>query len=252
MSWDPNKLKMRHIVAAVLLVGGATAAAADILVVRAIGPSAKSYPPGKSLPANARITLRANDQLTVLDGKGTRTLRGPGTFTPGGPARAATGTTLGALTAGQPQRRARIGAVRGPGSSAPRPNTIWHIDVSKSSTVCLADPNSVTLWRADSTQPVALTVTRARDGARREVMWDAGESTLLWPAEMPVADGADYRLTWPGGTLPTTLKFKTLPGTPAGLEQMASWLIRNGCDAQLDLLIETVKLPDDPTTPPAG
>ncbi|MEA3064628.1 MAG: hypothetical protein QOJ27_1074 [Sphingomonadales bacterium] len=35
----------------------------------------------------------------------------------------------------------------------------------------------------------------------------------------------------------------TMASQPAGLEDMAQTLIRNRCDAELDLFIDTVKLP---------
>ena len=41
---------------------------AEVLVVRATGPSAKKFPAGKALADNARITLAANDSIVVLDG----------------------------------------------------------------------------------------------------------------------------------------------------------------------------------------
>ncbi|MEO7827286.1 MAG: hypothetical protein ABIR60_09120, partial [Allosphingosinicella sp.] len=71
----------------------------------------------------------------------------------------------------------------------------------------------------------------------------AGSSTLAWPSDLPVADGAEYRLSRSGGSATTSLRFRTVPATPAGLEDMAQTLIRNQCDAQLDLFIDTVKLP---------
>ena len=230
-----------HLAAAVLAASIATASAsADILVVRSSGPSAKNYPPGRSLPEAGRITLQANDRLVVLDGRGTREIKGPGTFSPAGPAQAASRTA--ALSGiGTPQRRARIGAVRGAGLDQPKSPNIWRVDVAKSSTVCLADPANVTLWRADATKPVTLTV--AAKGTSKKLAWPAGQSLLAWPNDLPIADGTDYRLSWgaPGGS---SVKFKTLPTKPIGLEEMASSLIRNGCQAQLDLLIETVKVPD--------
>lgn len=239
---------MLHCAAALLLSTSATAAAADILVVRSAGPSAKSFPPGKSIPETGQITLKANDSVVVLDGRGTRTLRGPGTFAAGGStAGAAPKSGIAAMAGGAPQRRARIGAVRGAGS-APRSPSIWHVDVARSSTICLPDPAGVTLWRADASQPVTLTLTGS-DGATQKVDWAQGESTLVWPASFKISEGANYRLSWNGAASPTSLKFKWLSAKPAGLEDMASSLIQNGCEAQLDLLIETVKLPDEQAAP---
>jgi hypothetical protein len=209
---------------------------ADILVVRSSGPSAKSFPPGKRVPESARIALKAGDQLVLLDGRGTRIVRGPGTFTAGAPGSGRVASTSLALN-----RRARIGAVRGPGEGESRPPSIWHVDVAKSSNVCVADPSKVTLWRADPAKALRLEI--AAGGRSRQLGWEAGSSTLPWPSDVPVAEGAQYRLSWPGGKAPTAIRFRTMPAAPAGLEETAQTLIRNQCDAQLDLFIETVKLP---------
>lgn len=235
MSWGPSRAVARPLIAAALLAT-AGAALADILVVRSTGPSARSFPPGKRLPESARISLKASDQLTVLDGRGTRIIRGPGNFTAGAPA---VGRIASAPTV---QRRARIGAVRGVETGELRPPSIWHVDVARSSNVCVADSSKVTLWRADSAG--ALTLNIGGPGGRTErLSWQPGSSTLAWPSNLPVADGAEYRLSWSGGTVPTSLRFRTIPARPAGLEDMAQTLIRNQCDAQLDLFIDTVKLP---------
>lgn len=246
MSWVPNKKKL--FLAALLVVSGAGTAAADVLVVRASGPSAKNFPAGKAIADNARITLKANDSLVVLDSRGTRTLRGPGTFSPSGPAQANTRSAIASVATGT-TRRARIGAVRSVGANATvRPANLWQIDVAKSSNICIVDPASLTLWRADAAKPVELTLTGS-DGRNKKVNWAAGQATLAWPTDLAMADGAGYRLSWPGAAKPTELKFRTLPAKPGGLEEMASSLIQNGCEAQLDVLIETVKLPDDMSAP---
>lgn len=236
MSWGPSRAFARPLIAAALLAT-AGAAWADILVVRSSGPSARSFPPGKRLPESARISLRASDQLVVLDGRGTRIIRGPGTFTAGAPA-------AGRIASAAPivQRRARIGAVRGVGTGELRPPSIWHVDVARSSNFCVADASKVTLWRADAAG--ALTLNIGGPGGRsKRLSWQPGSSTLAWPSDLPVADGAEYRLSWSGGSVPTSLRFRTVPAKPAGLEDMAQTLIRNQCDAQLDLFIDTVKLP---------
>jgi hypothetical protein len=236
LSWGPNKIWVRPLIAAALLAT-ASAATADILVVRSSGPSAKSFPPGKRLPESARITLRASDQLIVLDGRGTRVIRGPGTFTAGAPA-------VGRIASAAPavDRRARIGAVRGLERGELRPPSIWHVDVARSSNVCVADTSKLTLWRADPTE--ALTLNIGGPGGRtRQLGWQPGSSTLAWPSDLPVTDGAEYRLSWSGGATPTQIRFRTMADKPAGLEDMAQALIRNQCDAQLDLFIDTVKLP---------
>lgn len=220
--------------AALLLSAGA--ALADILVVRSAGPSAKSFPPGKRLPETERISLKPLDQLVLLDGRGTRIVRGPGTFTAGIP------TTRRISSGPASQRRSRLGAVRGTEVES-RPPSIWHVDVAKSSNVCVADPAKVVLWRAEPDRAATLEIARAGSPAK-QVGWEAGSGTLAWPSDLPVTDGAEYRLFRPGGGAPTILRFRTMPAAPAGLEDMAQTLIRNRCEAQLDHFIETVKLPE--------
>jgi hypothetical protein len=210
---------------------------ADILVVRSVGPSAGSFAPGKRLPETARISLKPGDRLIVLDGRGTRVIRGPGTFTAGVP------TPVPLHSGPASQRRSRIGAVRTDETAQLRPPSIWHVDVSKSSNVCVANPAKVTLWRADPAKALSLEIDGGSGEAKR-IAWQAGSSTLAWPSDLPVTDGAAYRLSRGGGTALVGIRFRTMPATPAGLEDMAQTLIRNRCDAQLDRFIETVKLPE--------
>ena len=239
MSWGPSKA----LFAAILLATG-TAALADILVVRSTGPSAKSFPPGKRLPEGSRIVLKANDSIDLLDGRGTRTLRGPGTFVAG----ASAGRVAGNVPV--TQRRARIGAVRGVGDGELRPPSIWHVDVAKSSAFCVAEPDKVTLWRSDASAPALLNIARASGGRTTTVNWEAGSSTLAWPEALGISDNSEFRLSTPGSASATLIKFRILPQRPVGLEDMASFLMTNQCEAQLDLFIETVRVPDE--TPPAG
>src|SRR5262245_7287326 len=67
----------RGALALALALGLAGGAAAQTIVVSSSGPSARTYPAGKTLAAGSRIVLAAGDTLTVLDSRGTRVLRGP-------------------------------------------------------------------------------------------------------------------------------------------------------------------------------
>src|SRR3569623_3618718 len=93
LSWVQSSFKARFAIAAAL-AATAGAASADILVLRADGPSAKAFPPGKRLPDTARLVLKASDELIVLDSRGTRTIRSPRNIVAGvaPPARVATAT----------------------------------------------------------------------------------------------------------------------------------------------------------------
>lgn len=237
MSWGPNNSSLRRAVLAALLVTAAGSAAANVLVVRSSGPSARAYAPGRSLPDNARITLQAGDTLVVLGPAGTRTFRGPGTYSPSaavqaGPRLASSGGNL-----------ARIGAVRNAGL-VPRSPTIWHVDVTQSGTMCLASTGNVMMWRPDSSTRQTLTIT-GPGGRVQRVQWPAGRAVLAWPAGSPIASGAAYTFQQPGVAVPVQITFRTLSSEPHDLTEVAGALIANGCQEQLDLLVETA--PDQPT-----
>ena len=242
MSWDNAKLLKSGLVLGLALACAGTAYA-ETIVVRSAGPSAKSYPPGKKLADNAQITLKANDQLVLLDGQGTRTVRGPGMFSASGSA--ARGGTLAVVnrvlsTQGGTQRRG--GAVRGTSAAASTksPN-LWFVDVSKSSTVCVADPAHVQLWRPDASADGTLTVAGASGSGT--VALPKNVNVMSWPTDMPVTEGATYTVSG-AGDQPAKITFALLEPKAAGLENTAAALIERGCKAQLDLLIDTVALPD--------
>ena len=258
MSWT-EVIKPSARMAALTIACLAGGASAETLVVRSAGPSAKSYPPGKAIADSAQIVLKANDQIVVLDGRGTRTLKGPGTFSPVAQSSSAADTrsTFAALVAQHSERRARIGAVRSMSAEPPRSPNIWFVDIDRSATMCVADPKAVTMWRAGSPKPASVTVSQmpaaarvvgkpaGEDAAGRQetTAWTRDAPTTPWPASMPITSGAQYSISFPGAAQPTAVKFVVLPTGLQGLEDLAATLIRNGCTAQLDLLIETVSIP---------
>lgn len=247
-------MKTMGAVSALTIATLAVNASAATLVVRSSGPSAKSYPPGKQLADNGSLTLKAGDQVVILDSRGTRTLKGPGTFSPSISSNRASDSRETFAQASN--RRARPGATRGVAPAATTATTssrvpnIWFVDVERSSTVCVANPASVTLWRAAGGPGTTVTL-KGSSGKSASIEWLQGESTVAWPASLPVTDGANYSISWQGHASPTQLRFAILGESTAGLEDMASKLITKGCDAQLDLLIETVAIPDG-TEKPAG
>jgi hypothetical protein len=231
--------------AAGLMAMATGAANAESIVVRSIGPSAKLYPPGKSVADTATLKLAANDQVTLLDGRGTRTLKGPGTFSlaTAGAASDTAGTRFAALVDARSTQRARIGAVRSVGMSAPHSPSIWYIDASRSGPVCVADPTALTLWRSDISSDATLTI-KGPTGTTATVSFASGQSATAWPAALPISAGRQYALSWTGAPQTTSIRFALLGANAAGIENTASALIRNGCDAQLDLLVDVMSLPE--------
>jgi hypothetical protein len=240
---------------AATLATAATPVLAQSLVVRASGPSARTYPAGAKLAQTASLSLKAGDVVTLLDGRGTRTLRGPGTFAANGPVAAGTDdrNTLSSILETKRVRRARTGAVRGPGETVPqRSPSLWYVDVSQPSTMCVADPANLRLWRPASVKAASITATPATGGTAANIAFPVGEATAAWPAELPVKDGTSYKLSWTGLAQPVTIRFTVMDATAEGLEEMAATLIARKCQAQLDLLVETVALPDAGPATPVG
>lgn len=242
MFWNDLKKPAAAIIA-LAIAASATAAAAETLVVRSTGPSSRAYPPGRALADDARITLRDNDVVVVLAGRGTRTLRGPGTFNPSAASTERASQLSAALGNSNEQRRV-LGTSRGVGG----PN-IWLVDTTRSTTTCVADQRTVRLWRPAGA-PASATITAA-DGRSASVQWAEGIARVDWPAALQVADGAEYRLSWATAGEPTTIRFALLGAANSGLTATVQSLIQHGCDAQLDMLIDLVSLPE-PAPAPAG
>lgn len=228
-----------------VMAGEISYAAAQVLVLRSVGPSARRYPAGQRLPDSTAFSLRPGDSVVVLAGGGTRTFRGPGTFSATGPARAG-----GTASAGP---RRNTGAVRGNESGAiARPSNVWHVDVTQSGRACVAAGARPTLWRPSAERAVQLTIT-PQTGAPQTMNWARGQATVAWPAAVPIVDGASYQLSWTGAVSPTRLTARTVTAAPAGdLSGLATALLDNQCRGQLDVLIVQKDLDTPPAATPGG
>lgn len=237
MIWASKMRAARSIAAGLGAVALAGTAMAGPVVVRATGPSAGVYPAGKKLADNAQLALKAGDTLVLLDARGTRTVSGPGTFAAVATGmRAGTAQTAARILANTATSERRGGAVRGglPTAATRSPN-LWLVDLSKSGTVCVADPNAVRVWRADGEKAATVQVSSA--AASGTIAMPQGATIAQWPKVTPVSDGAEYSIS-ADGAAPVKIRFVTVP-VPANLEDTATQLIAKGCKTQLDLLIAT-------------
>ncbi len=240
-----NRKRLAQFAVLAVMAGEISYAAAEVLVLRSVGPSANRYRAGQRLPDNANFTLRPGDSVVVLAGGGTRTFRGPGTFSATGPARG--GTASSAV-------RRNTGAVRGPGDTGAvvQPTDIWHLNVTQSGRACVAAGARPVLWRPTAERAVQLTIT-PQTGAPQTVNWPSGQQTLSWPTSVPVADNSSYQLSWTGSTSPTRLTTRTLSGLRSNdLEGVATALLTNQCRGQLDVLIAQRALPEGGTPSSGG
>ena len=217
-----TKLLLLGAAAAVAL--SSTAAMASVVVVRSLGPSSKAYPPGKTLPESAKITLRGGDVVTVLSPNAAQTLRGPGNFTAGE-------VNLASAAA----KRGRFGALRT--AEVAKNPSIWDLDVTQSGKMCVAQPTKLKLWRSDTESEGRISI-RSPDGQSRDVTWAAGKAITAWPSALPVKNSVEYQIEWTGTGDKAKVTFVTVPTSPADLVGAAQLLIANGCQNQLDLLVD--------------
>lgn len=211
--------------AAIALALGSSAALANVVVVKSLGPSAKAYPPGKTLPPSAKITLQGGDVVTIIGPSSAQTLRGPGNFDAGGVSLAS--------AAGQ---RGRFGALRA--AEVAQNPSIWDVDVSQGGKVCVNEASQVQLWRPDSEADATVTI-RSADGKSQQLSWAAGKALAPWPAALPIKSGASYEVEWPSTGETSSLDVVTVQSPPADLVGAAQVLIQNGCQKQLDLLVQS-------------
>jgi hypothetical protein len=204
---------------------GSSTAVASVVVVKSLGPSSKAYPPGKTLPESAKITLQGGDVVTVLGPAAAQTLRGPGNF-------AAGQMTL----ASAESKRGRFGALRA--SDIVKNPSIWDIDVTQSGKMCVTNASKVQLWRPESESAVKISI-RSSDGKSQDLDWAAGKASATWPTALPVASGAEYQIEWPETGDKSSVTFVTVPDTAADIVGTAQVLIENGCQHQLDLLVQS-------------
>ncbi len=234
-------------IGAALLVGMTGTAIAQNMVVRSTGPSAKSYPAGKKLASNAKITLKKLDQVTILGKGGTRVIKGPGTFSVNRSAtrKSTSSTRLSSFINNRGSSRARTGAVRSAGvtasEAAPRNPNLWYLDVTKGGKFCVSDANALVLWRPDYTGSATASIVEPTNGAVTEVAWRKGNPLKSWPkAAAPLTNGASYRLIGSNVEKSVEINFVMLNEAPKDLDEAATVLIANGCQSQLDLLVETL------------
>lgn len=207
---------------AAALALGSTAAMASVVVVKSLGPSSKAYPPGKTLPESAKITLQGGDVVTLLGPGSAKTLRGPGNF-----------DTKQVAMAAASSRRGRFGALRA--SEVAQNPGIWDIDVSKDGKRCVSSDNKIRLWRPMTEGAVTVKV-RKPDGSSEPVTWASGSALTDWPTGLAIKSGETYKVEWPASGDKSALEFVSVKA-PADLVGTAQVLIANGCNYQLDLLV---------------
>lgn len=257
MFWDKTRdignTGIKAALSAAILAAGLAAAtvpaSAQSVVVRSTGPSASQYPAGKKLAADAQVTLKSGDVITVLDKSGTRVLRGPQTVSLNRRiANNAPRRGMDSFLRTRSNARARTGAVRSAGTSTPgreqgevRSPNLWFVDVSRPGTYCIADPQATILWRSTINTGMAAQLSSASGGSAAPIEWRRGNALERWPTEtVPLTDGGSYRIASGNASEPAAITVRMMGTVPEGLDDTAAALIARGCNEQLNLLVDTL------------
>ncbi|HEY0325416.1 MAG TPA: hypothetical protein VGC46_05490 [Allosphingosinicella sp.] len=218
-------------------------AAAEVLILRTDGPSVRrQFRIGARVPDNHVFNLRAGDRITVLARGGTRTFRGPGAFSVVAPPE-------GYRTENGVRVRIQTGVVRTETRvEGVDPTDIWHYDSRESGNLCVRAGAQPTLWRPADHSATRLTI-RTLTGDAQSVDWPVGQTSIAWPAAMPVVNGATFTLNWNSESRPARVRTIVLGDAESdNLDTLADTFIRNQCTSQLDTFIA---IRTDPTATPS-
>jgi hypothetical protein len=161
----------------------------------------------------------------VLGPASAQTMRGPGNFD-------AKQVTLASAAA----KRGRFGALRA--AEVAHNPSIWDIDLTESGKICVSNASSVQAWRPDKETEMTVKI-RSADGSTEDLTWVAGSALAAWPSSLPIVGGVEYRVEWPDGADTSKLEIVTVNSLPTDdLVGAAQVLIENGCQKQLELLVD--------------
>ncbi len=225
----------------VVATGEVSSAAAEVLILRTDGPSARrQLRIGAHVPDTHVFNLRTGDRIIVLARGGTRTFRGPGAFS-------VVARPQGFRTENGVTVRVQTGGVRTePAIPGVDPTDIWHFDSRRSGNVCVPAGALPILWRPADHRGTRLTI-RTLAGDAQSFDWPAGQTSFAWPASLPIASGATFTLSWNSDARPSRIRTIVLGASEAdNLDTLASTFITNECTSQLDTFIATRTDPEAP------
>lgn len=207
-----------------------TAAAQDFVVAAS---TAEGVGPGRMLAADAPLTLKAGEAVTLIGPAGPVEVAGPFDGTAGaaaGAPAASEGSALAALVARR-DRMTKLGAFRS-GDEERDATTLF--DLFADAAWCVEGEARPILFVAPRKTDRVIELAEA-GGARAEVFWPAGEATRPWPDEAPFRPGLRYAASVGGVALGD---FELKPGPGGTGAARIEGLIEAGCLSQAEHAFE--------------
>lgn len=213
--------------------------AADFLVIRAIPETVMTK--GDIFNTQAVVNLPAHAEITVVfDSGNTLTVKGPyqGKLADPTP-RPATPQLLASLSEFIHDNT----VVRG----GTETNDLWSVDVDSSKRYyCVAAEGKVNLSRSAEESNTASTVLlkHKTSGQQVQLTFPANQTTLAWPASLPIIYGDTYTVemkTLRGRSSFKKLILYQLPNDLATKSHQVVWMVAKGCTAQANTLFISLR-----------
>ncbi len=220
--------------------GSAAGAGAAFVVISSTADSLKK---GDRVAPKQSISVPTGTRVVLMDGDGkVMTVRGPFNGAPGtGESSGIIGRLSEALSQSSDAPR-RIGAFRGVGKgiglSGGGMVDPWAIDAAQSGNWCVAAERGVTLaggpFAVDS-----VTIEMLPGGPKADVPWARSQTSVQWPASVPVKNGAAYQIRY--GATATSVTLHLLTRKTASPGQVALWMAERGCQSQAAAMIDSLE-----------
>ena len=226
------------VIGLILMTVAFSAQAVDLVVISSTAPGLKL---GQIVNSGEPLQIPEGTTVTLVSNSGkTISLKGPHTG-PSGFLSAGTDDTrlissLAGLLSGSGKETASLGTIRSI-RPPPPPTDPWVVDVSKSGDHCVPAKGPVTLWRAKSAVKRIFSLKNLSDRTKSLTDWPAGASTLKWPANVRLKDGARYLARFKGSRAARKFVLHLVPDHLPSDAHGAAWMAEKGCRNQAKRLL---------------
>jgi hypothetical protein len=213
------------------------AMAATLVVVQARGIALK---PGTALDDGKNLVLKQGQHVTLISETGaTLKLDGPYNRLPAGNGGQGVdlSQTMKALITQRQARAGEYGTTRGTTLAAlPDP---WLLDASHGGNGCLREGQDPVFWRPDASHESSLTVAPVDRSWKARARWPTGLDQIGMTPDVPMRSGETYSVDFNGDEFAVTIIL--VPGSLMSDAMRAAWMADQGCTAQAEALMKTLK-----------
>ena len=230
---------------ATILLTGMPALATGLVVIQSSGTDLK---PGGIVDGSVALQLQAGQAVSLIAPNGQIVqLQGPYNQIPDPKAALQKGVAASLKTLMMAQHtddssfgvsRSATDVIRAASEKGWVPDP-WLINVSQSGNQCQRADQPAVFWRAEKAKTANFNLKVGQGTWEAETNWPGGADKLASPAEMPVIDKAEYKLSLAGSET-VSFTMHLIPTTVSNKKMQASWMNAKGCDAQVQALLSSL------------